>query len=44
MTEQEKMENRVKNRTCELELVYRCTDCGAEVKTTLSIFLYVHDF
>ena len=43
MTEQEKMENRVKNRTCELERVYRCTDCGAEVKTTLPILLYAHD-
>lgn len=43
MTEQDKIENRIKNRMCDLVYRYNCTDCGVEVKTTLPILLYAHD-
>lgn len=43
MTEQEKMENRIKNRTSDLMYRYNCTDCGAEVTIPLGVVLHAHD-
>lgn len=43
MTESEKNENRLKNRTMEMELVYKCCDCGKDVKINLGELLFLHD-
>lgn len=43
MTENEKMENRVQNRTCDLTYTYNCTDCGRPTTIKLGEILYAHD-
>ena len=37
------LQNRAKNRKCEAELTYKCSDCGKEVQTTIAELFYLDD-
>lgn len=43
MTEQEKFNNKVKNRSLDMDLVFKCRDCGNEVSIKLGEIFFMDD-
>lgn len=37
------MNNKIKNRTIDMDLHYTCTDCGKDVTVKLGEILFLHD-
>lgn len=43
MTDTDKMNNKIRNRTMDMTLTYKCKDCGKDVEIKLGEIFYLDD-